>query len=295
MNKKKQNITFIVNPKAGVTVKSKLIINLLTGKLMPSRFIAKVFFTEYAGHAEELAQQAITSGADVIVAWGGDGTINEVAKALVGTDIPMGIIPGGSGNGLARCLKLPLHIPLAFRTLAKGNTKKIDTVEANGHLFISVAGLGFDAYVAKLFAKSHLRGLLSYTKIVLKEYPNYQSLTYKMHINGEVIEKEALMVVFANSNQFGFRTKIAPKASVTDGKMDICFVEKVPTTKLIRTGMHLFNGTFGKTGYATYYRANEVFVESSKGLRMNIDGESVKLTDDVKIKLNPASLNVIVP
>ena len=124
MNKKKQNITFIVNPKAGVTVKSKLIINLLTGKLMPSRFIAKVFFTEYAGHAEELAQQAITSGADVIVAWGGDGTINEVAKALVGTDIPMGIIPGGSGNGLARCLKLPLHIPLAFRTLAKGNTKK---------------------------------------------------------------------------------------------------------------------------------------------------------------------------
>ena len=222
MTEGKKNITFIVNPKAGITPKSKVVIELLAGNLIPSsRFIPEVVFTERAGHATEIALEAIAKGADIIVASGGDGTVNEVACALVNTGIPMGILPAGSGNGLARCLGISMAYALALRTIIRGNTKQMDVAYVNDMLYTSIAGIGFDAFVAQKFAESSIRGMISYMQIVLQEISGYKSLTYKLTIDGVRFEKHALMIIFANSNQFGFNTRIAPDAKVDDGFLDI--------------------------------------------------------------------------
>jgi diacylglycerol kinase (ATP) len=296
MNEGKQKIVFIVNPKAGITPKSKVVIELLAGNIIPaSRFIPEVVFTERAGHATELAQSAIEKGADIIVASGGDGTVNEVATAMVGTDIPMGILPAGSGNGLARCLGISMSYALALRTIMKGNSKLMDVAHVNGRLFTSIAGVGFDAFVARKFAESSLRGMISYMQIVLNEFSSYKPTTYTLTIDGETIERHALMVVFANSNQFGFNTRIAPDALVDDGYLDICVVKKMPVTQLMTVGYHLMMGTPGKSGYAEYFRGKEISISNVNEPLMNIDGEPVVMESPVDIRIKPLALRVIVP
>lgn len=296
MTEGKKKIIFIVNPKAGITPKSKVIIELLAGNIFPSsRFIPEVVFTERAGHATELAKDAIRRGFDIVVASGGDGTINEVACAMSGTGIPMGILPAGSGNGLARCLGISMSYALALRTIIKGKTKSMDMAMVNDILYTSIAGIGFDAFVAQKFAGSYIRGVVSYMRIVLKEFPKYKPVTYKLTIDGVPMEKEALMVVFANSNQFGFNTRIAPDAQVDDGLLDVCIIKKMPVSQLINVGYHLLRGTPVKTGYAEYFKGRHISVENSPDLLMNIDGEPKLIKAPVTITVLPLSLNVIVP
>lgn len=292
----KKKIVFIVNQKAGITPKSKVIIELLAGNLIPSsKYIPEVLFTEYPGHATLLTETALKNGADIIVAAGGDGTVNEVAAAMINSEIPLGILPAGSGNGLARCLKISMSYMIALHTIMKGNTRLIDTATVNKTFFISIAGVGFDAHVAQDFANSELRGLISYMRIILKEYRKYKSVKYQINIDGKSIEKQALMVSFANSNQFGFRTRIAPQAKIDDGFLDICFVKKMPFSKVPFAIYHLFKGTPGKTGYVEYLRGQKIQIRNEKEILMNIDGEPKKFEDEIEIKINPLSLKVIVP
>ncbi len=295
MAPEKQKILFIVNPKAGVTIKSKFFISLLAGSyLNTEKYLPEVKFTKYAGHATELARDAAGEGAAVIVAVGGDGTVNEVASALVNTEIAMGILPSGSGNGLAHHLKIPMNLIKALMVINKGHTQMIDTVDINGKLFTSIAGIGFDARVAEKFALSGVRGLASYMWIILKEFRSYKPKVYKFNIRGEVFVREALMISFANSNQFGFHSRIAPQACIDDGILDICVVTKMPAHKIVFTAPRVFFGTFGKTGYAEYFRATELLLPGTAGSKVNIDGEAVLMTEDVKLKVNPLSLKVLV-
>ena len=292
----KKKIIFVVNPKAGITPKSKVIIELLTGNIMPSaRFIPEVVFTERAGHATQLTKQALEKGADIIVALGGDGTINEVASALVGTDIPMGILPAGSGNGLARCLGISMNYVLALRTIIRGNTKHMDVAFVNDQMFTSIAGIGFDAFVAQKFAESAIRGMLSYLKIILNEFKHYKPAKYSLTIDGKTIEKHALMIVFANSDQFGFNTRIAPDAKVDDGFLDICVIRKMPVSKLLKVGYHSMRGTLDRTGFAEYYRGKEISINDIQNPLMNIDGEPKIVNSPLNISIKPLSLRVIVP
>ncbi len=292
----KKKIIFVVNPKAGITPKSKVIIELLTGNIMPSaRFIPEVVFTERAGHATQLTKQALEKGADIIVALGGDGTINEVASALVGTDIPMGILPAGSGNGLARCLGISMNYVLALRTIIRGNTKLMDVAFVNDQMFTSIAGIGFDAFVARKFAESAIRGMLSYLKIILNEFRHYKPVKYSLTIDSKTIEKQALMIVFANSNQFGFNTRIAPEAKVDDGFLDICVIHKMPVSKLLKVGYHSMRGTLDRTGFAEYYRGKEISINDIQDPLMNIDGEPKIVNSPLNIRIKPLSLRVIVP
>jgi len=296
MTEEKKKIVFIVNPKAGISPKSKVVIELLAGNIIPSaRFIPEVIFTERPGHATEIAANAIANGADIIVASGGDGTVNEVASALVDTDIPMGILPAGSGNGLARCLGISMSYALALRTIIRGNTKLMDVATVNDKLYTSIAGIGFDAFVAQKFAESSIRGMISYMQIILNEFSNYKPVTYKLTIDGEEYDKQALMIVFANSNQFGFNTKIAPDASVDDGYLDICVVRKMPVTQLLNVGYHTMRGTLGKTGYAEYFKGREICISHIHDPLMNIDGEPKIMNSPVSIKIKPLCLRVIVP
>ena len=296
MTEEKKKIVFIVNPKAGISPKSKVVIELLAGNIIPSsRFIPEVIFTERPGHATEIAAKAIANGADIIVASGGDGTVNEVACALVDTNIPMGILPAGSGNGLARCLGISMSYALALRTIIRGNTKLMDVATVNDKLYTSIAGIGFDAFVAQKFAESSIRGMISYMQIILNEFSSYKPLAYNLTIDGEDFEKQALMIVFANSNQFGFNTKIAPDAKVDDGYLDICVVKKMPVTQLLNVGYNTMRGTLGNTGFAEYFRGKEISITNIHDPLMNIDGEPKIMNSPVSIKIKPLCLRVIVP
>jgi YegS/Rv2252/BmrU family lipid kinase len=296
MTEGKKNIVFIVNPKAGITPKSKVVIELLTGNLIPSsRFIPEVIFTERAGHATEIARDAIARGADIIVASGGDGTVNEVACALVNTGIPMGILPAGSGNGLARCLGISMTYALALRTIIRGNTKQMDVAMVNDMLYTSIAGIGFDAHVAQKFAESTIRGMISYMQIILNEFSAYKPASYKLTIDGVSMEKHALMIIFANSNQFGFNTRIAPDAKVDDGLLDICVFKKMPVSQLLNVGYHMMMGTPAKSGYAEYFSGRNITIENMSDPLMNIDGEAMVVKAPVTISIKPLALCVIVP
>jgi len=281
----KKLIVFIVNPKAGITPKSKTVIELLAGNVIPSsRFIPEVVFTQRAGHATELAKEALGRGADIVVASGGDGTVNEVACAMVNTGIPMGILPAGSGNGLARSLGISMSYALALRTIIRGNTKKMDVATVNDILYTSIAGVGFDAHVAHKFSE-----------IILNEFRAYKPLSYVLSIDGVKMEKQALMIVFANGNQFGFNTRIAPDAKVDDGFLDVCVMKKMPVSQLLNVGYHMMRGTPVKTGYTEYFKGKEIIIECSSDPLMNIDGEPKIIQSPVKISIHPLALNVIVP
>jgi len=296
MTEEKKKIVFIVNPKAGITPKSKVIIELLAGNIFPSsRFIPEVIFTERAGHATQIANESIEKGADIIVASGGDGTVNEVACALVDTDLPMGILPAGSGNGLARCLGISMSYALALRTIIRGNTKLMDVATVNDRLYTSIAGIGFDAFVAQKFAESSIRGMISYMQIILNEFSGYKPVTYELTIDGVSIEKQALMIIFANSDQFGFNTRIAPDARVDDGFIDVCVIRKMPASQLLNIGYHTMRGTLAKTTFAEYFRGKEIKINNVNDPLMNIDGEPRIMQSPVNISIKPLSLRVIVP
>jgi YegS/Rv2252/BmrU family lipid kinase len=292
----KKKIVFIVNPKAGITPKSKVVIELLAGNIFPSsRFIPEVLFTERAGHATELARNAVERGVDIVVASGGDGTVNEVACAMVNTGIPMGILPAGSGNGLARCLGISMNYALALRTIIRGKTKLMDVATVNTMLYTSIAGIGFDAHVAQKFSETYIRGMITYMKITLNEFRSYKPKTYKITIDGVSMEKHALMIIFANSDQFGFNTRIAPHAKVDDGLLDICVFKKMPATQLLNVGYHMMMGSPAKSGYAEYFRGKEILIEDNADALMNIDGEPKIMESPVKISIKPLALCVIVP
>ncbi|NVO21610.1 MAG: diacylglycerol kinase family lipid kinase [Bacteroidetes bacterium] len=296
MEPRKANILFIVNPKAGITIKSKLFIRLLAGHYLDSeRYMPEIQFTQYVSHATEIANEAVKNGIPTIVAVGGDGTINEVASALVNTGTVMGILPTGSGNGLAHHLKIPMNLISALRVINKGNSKLIDTISINNsRLFTSIAGIGFDAMVAEKFASSGVRGLFSYMRIIIQEFKNYQPVDYEMVLDGKIYNKNALFISFANSDQFGFRSRIAPQARIDDGWLDVCVVTKPSFFKVFFIAPRVFVGTVGKTGYAEYFKAKEVEIRRSGGSQVNIDGEAVTIEQDMKLKINPLSLRVIV-
>jgi len=296
MTEGKKKIVFIVNPKAGITPKSKVVIELLAGNIIPSsRFIPEVIFTQRAGHATEIARDAVNKGVDIVVASGGDGTVNEVACAMVNTDIPMGILPAGSGNGLARCLGISMSYALALRTIIRGNSKLMDVATVNDMLYTSIAGIGFDAHVAQKFSETFIRGMISYMQITLNEFSSYKPLTYKLTIDGVSMDKHALMIIFANSDQFGFNTRIAPDAKVDDGLLDICVIKKMPVTQIMNIGYHMMMGTPAKSGYAEYFRGKEITIENITDPLMNIDGEAKIVKSPVSISIKPLALRVIVP
>ncbi|MCX6232015.1 MAG: diacylglycerol kinase family lipid kinase [Bacteroidetes bacterium] len=290
----KQKIVFIINPISGI-VKKENIGNQIIMYLDKEKYNYQIAYTEFAKHAIELSKQHVENGADIIVAVGGDGSINEVVNGLKGSKVKLGIIPLGSGNGLARFLKIPFQIKEAIEVINKANTIAIDTVNVNEIVFVSIAGIGFDALVAKRFAKYHKRGFWSYLTIATKEYRMYRPRKYELTINGEIITRRALMVVFANSDQFGYNTSIAPHASIEDGLVDVCIVKKIPVYKMFFFVQLLFLKQLYKTKYLEIIKTDEVFITRKRNKVVNIDGDPVKIAKDLHIKVNHLALNVIIP
>lgn len=289
----KVRILFIVNPFSGVGRKKQLEYHL-EKKLDLSKFDYQVNYTEMPQHATALSTFGKENGFKIIVAVGGDGTVNETARPLIGTEIRLGIIPSGSGNGLARHLGIPFDIDKAIRVINLSQTRQIDTVEINDQVFLSIAGVGFDAHVAEKFAKQSQRGFFGYAKVALSEYFQYRPKKFKLVINGKRLYRKALFISFANSDQFGYNTSISPNASIDDGMIDVVIARKVPLWKTILYAPFLVAKKIHKTPNVEIIRARELDIRQKKKT-INLDGEPVKVGKRLHIHVIPASLNVIVP
>lgn len=291
-----KKIVFLVNPNSGVNHSRKALLKDYAAQVLDAeKYTWEIIFSKSAGHLFELSKSAAENGADIIVAVGGDGTVNQVAKGMFGSSAVLGLVPAGSGNGLAHHLNIPVDIPASLEVINKAEEKIIDTCSVNGELFVSIAGVGFDALVAKKFAETKRRGFLSYLNIVTNEYTWYRPRKYKLNIDGKIYKREALFVSFANTNQFGYNTIISPDASIEDGLIDVCIMKKVPL--LLAPGIIglLLTRKIDSSGYVEIIRAKEVSFTRRKNRPVNIDGEPVKLTPELTVKVNPASLRVLVP
>lgn len=291
---KKNNILFIINPISGIG-KQKQVEDVIEKVLDQNIYNYEIVYTEYPHHGTLLSLQASIQKKDIVVAVGGDGSINDCVRGLIGTDVTLGIIPAGSGNGLARTLNIPLNMEDAIEVLNKGKTNEIDTIKVNNKIYASIAGIGFDALIAKEFRNTKVRGFNKYLSLILQHYPFYEPQTYRIEYDNQVIEEEALFISFANSNQFGFDTIIAPSAKVDDGFIQVSIVKKVPLVMLPLTVQLLLLKNFDKSIYVKTFKTKEVIVKNNTSLLVNLDGESVEMEQELKFSINPQSLNIIIP
>ncbi|GAB2766851.1 diacylglycerol kinase family lipid kinase [Rhabdobacter roseus] len=252
---------------------------------------ARVVTTQGPGHATELVQEALpTEPWAGVVAVGGDGTVNEVARALVHTPTPLGILPLGSGNGLARHLGLPLTLKASLQRVLAGSVSTIDSARLNEYPFFGLAGMGFDAHVGQLFSQQAQRGLATYVKVAMEAYWPYQPQTYV--VNGK--PQPAFSLSFANAGQFGNNAWVAPQADLSDGLLDVCTVAPFP--KLYGTALSylLFTRQMPLSTYVSYQKVQEIWVETEQPPLIHYDGEPVQLaTTRVDVRIVPQSLRVI--
>jgi YegS/Rv2252/BmrU family lipid kinase len=229
------------------------------------------------------------------VAVGGDGTMNEVAQALVGKNTALGIIPRGSGNGLARHLYIPTKVIPAISVINTGKIVSIDTLLINGRSCISMAGIGFDGFVSHLFAAFGKRGLLSYARIVLREFKKYKPQKFEITANGKTICKELFLVSVANSSQFGNNAYIAPLADIKDGLMEICMLSKIPALFVPWFIFKLFSKKAHESKYLEIISTAEASIKTSF-TKMHIDGEPCHADEsETKVRVLPGSLKIVVP
>jgi len=290
----KKRIIFIVNPISGVSKKGQLV-KQIKSTINNSKIEYEIIYTEGPGHATEICQEYTAIQTDIIVAVGGDGSVNEVAKGLVGSNTALGIIPAGSGNGLAHHLKIPVNYKKAIEVINRHRIIKIDTGSINDMLFVSIAGIGFDGFVAHRFSQGSRRGFLSYARIVAEEYPTYKPKKYNIRINGKVIKTRALFIGFANSDQFGYRASIAPHAKIDDGLLDIIIMKKPLVTEIPILASLLYWRKIDKWKHMEIIKASELTVEMKKKRWVNLDGEPMLLGEKLHIKVHPQSLNIVVP
>lgn len=283
-------ILAIVNPISG-TGKQKGIDKILSHHIDSSRFLLNIEYTQYGGHACELSKQAIENNYDGVLAIGGDGTINEIARALTGSDVAMGIIPCGSGNGLARHLGIPMKTVEAINWLNRAHIYSIDTVRANNQLFVNVAGVGFDAFISHQFAKMNSRGLISYIKAVIKSFFKYPQNRFVIEQNGKKRSEEAFLLSFANSSQFGNNAYIAPKASINDGLINLIILKKPRLYQIPSLILKTFGKKIDKSSLFSQITGKEFRITQDSCLA-HVDGEPIELGKNIHIKVYPQSLKI---
>lgn len=253
-------------------------------------------FTQSRGHAIELAKNAAAAQVDMVFAVGGDGTVNEVAQGLVGTSTPMGILPKGSGNGLARHLGVPMNFKEALRALKEHSIMKMDTMRVNENLSVNVSGIGFDGHIANLFANKANRGLIGYTQLTLKEFFSFKEFTADIKIDNEAAtQAKSFIIALANSSQFGNNARISPRASVMDEFFDVCFVKKVPLSLAPAFAAKMFTGNLDKSTLVKIQKAKKITIDLPEPMSYHVDGESMGAARHFEVMIQPASLTVLVP
>ncbi|CDD34040.1 diacylglycerol kinase family lipid kinase [Phocaeicola barnesiae] len=290
----RQHITFIVNPISG-THNKHIILQLVDELIDKERYSYIVRGTEYAGHASLLAEEAVRQHADIVVAIGGDGTINEVGRSLVHTNTSMGIIPCGSGNGLARHLHIPLDPKKAIDILNKGFVKKIDYGIIDSHPFFCTCGVGFDAFVSLKFADSGKRGLATYLENTLRESLTYKPETYTIENSSGTVSYKAFLIACANASQYGNNAYIAPQASLTDGMMDVTILEPFTVLDVPALSFQLFNKTIDQNSRIKTMKDKSIVIHRESEGVFHFDGDPIMGGKDLKVEIIQGGLNVVAP
>lgn len=291
----KRRLRIIINPVSG-TGRQKKAARLLAERLDTEKFEIETVYTEYHRHAHELAKEAVAKGCHAVVIVGGDGSINEVGSALAGTDVALGIIPAGSGNGLASSLKVPMNIAKAVDNINGFCLRTMDTGIANGTPFMNVAGMGFDAYVSSKFHKLKLRGLWRYFMVGIKSLGEYKPQRYVFTVDGgEPFEAVANVITVANSPQYGNNALIAPEALIDDGMLDLVICHDTTILNSLGLIIRLFLRNIHKSPLVKTVRCRELTIVQERNDTSHLDGDPFELGQTLHFTVNPLSLKVIVP
>ena len=290
---KKEKLVFIVNPISGYG-KNAGIEKLIARHLDQSRYEYELLKTSFPGHARELANGAIDNHVDMVVAVGGDGTMNEIAHVLVNTQVKLGIIPLGSGNGLGRHVGISLNPRKAINVINEGRCVAVDTCLVNDTTFVNIAGVGFDAFISKIFNQSQERGYLTYLKCIIQNINRYRPQHYTYNHQGKPIQKNYLTIAFANSRQYGNNAYIAPLASITDGYLDVVFVRPFPAYYWPMLIFKTLTKTLHTSRYISTYRTRRFHLKSNHPVPMHVDGDFLGIHNSFNVQIQPESLQLIV-
>ena len=288
----KKRIIFVVNPISGTQGK-KAILKCIDERLDRSIYDYSIVKTEYAGHATQIAANAVREKVDVVVAIGGDGTINEIARSLVHTETVLGIIPCGSGNGLARHLRIPMEPKAAIDVINRGYELCIDYGKINNILFVCTCGVGFDAFISLKFADSGKRGLLTYLENTLHESLRYQPETYEIENEEGTVKYKAWLIACGNASQYGNDAYITPQASLTDGLMDVTIMEPFTVLDVPSLSFQLFNKTIDQNSRVKTMRAKKIKIHRANDGVMHFDGDPLMAGKELEVEIVPSGLRVI--
>ncbi len=290
-----KKITFIVNPISGAFKKGH-IRPLIQERLDKRKFEHDVVFTEYAGHAVELSKELAQKGTDVVVAVGGDGSVNEVARGLVHSETQLGVLPSGSGNGFAMSLGMGRRIKKALDIINTGQPQWIDTIALNGEPFINLSGIGFDAKIAYDFKGSKLRGFLNYLRITMEQAVKFPFSDYTFQIDdGHPFDRECLLIVVANGTSFGYNFQAAPLAEINDGLIELVIVNKRNKLKYFSDAHKMINGKIHTSEYYERHTCKNVKIIIPKDSYVHVDGEGFQTSEVLDYKIVPKSLRLILP
>jgi len=261
----------------------------------PDKFDVVVRFTQHASHATLLTEEAIKEGFYGVIAVGGDGTINEVAAALRDSSTALGIIPCGSGNGLARHLGIPMNVEKALEIINLDNIEALDYCTANDRPFFCTCGVGFDAHVSQKFAEARKRGPLSYIQKTLVEYLKYRCKTYSIEMNDRVVTEKAFVIACGNASQYGNNAFITPRASMHDGLIDVTVIHPFTPLDTAVLGVLLFTRHIDQDTNINTFRTSELTIHRPKPDVMHIDGEPIMMDADIHIKCHKAGIKIFLP
>jgi YegS/Rv2252/BmrU family lipid kinase len=290
-------LTFvIINPVSGPARRGTADqrVRLATDALDAVGLRAEILLTESEGHASELARHAVGAGAELVIAWGGDGTINEVGRAVAFSDTALGIVPAGSGNGLARELGIPFSPRKALAHALTKPARQIDAAEIEGRLFFNVAGIGLDAHVAERVSRKHHAhgGLRRYIIASSRELVSYAPVEYTIRTDKDTFRQTALVVVVANSRQYGYGASIAPTARLADGELDLVIIEdRGLAGNLLRMPFLMTGGLHRRPG-VTIRRVKEVTVTAARPMGFHVDGEALAGGTELTARVRPGALRV---
>lgn len=289
-----KNIAFIINPISGTRKGKRTLPKTIEKILDPKKWLVSCAFTEYPGHARELARQFARMGFDAVVSVGGDGTLNEVADGLRDTNTALGILPCGSGNGFARHIGIPLGLEKSIEMLNHCEPILCDYGLANDRFFISTCGTGFDAVIAEHFAKVGKRGFIGYLQSVVKDAFTYRPQHIRL-VSGDIsLDQNAFLVNFANASQWGYEAAIAPKASIQDGKLDISIMSPRAALGAAELALRLFTKSIDESLWMDTFQAKEITLVRDEKLPFHIDGDPVDMDKDVHIRIVEDGIHVLV-
>jgi len=287
-------IKFIYNPRSGFIHAEQSIKKIIADYFPRNLCYYEFIVTEYKGHAYEIAKQAVKDGYDILVAIGGDGTVNETASGLVNSEAALGIIPNGSGNGLARGLGIPINIRRSTKLITTGLVRKIDVGQIGKHYFFVIAGLGLDAMIGKRFDEGRLRGPAPYYIAGLREFFRYQEPEYVIKFDRQTIKTRAMVVAVANISQYGNNAIIAPHARPDDGFLDLAIIEPTSFVSAIYHLPRLFTGHIDRTPFTRIYRSTKFDIYRENPAPYTLDGEVFEGKRHIAVTMLPKALNVIV-